>query len=276
MSKQINFTNHMGEKLAATLHIPEGPARGGVVLGHCFTCSRHTGILREISQGLAGQGLLALRFDFSGNGQSQGEFVNSSYSKHIREMEMAVAFLRQQGVNWIGLTGHSMGAAIAVLSAARIHGVRAVCALAGRLSGLSPTHFLNVAQKTDLEVNGEVSFESRGRTLKLSRDFFADAKSHDLPHVIANLEVPALVVHGTLDEIIPVAEAQKAHDFNPGIMELEIIEGVDHMFSDPGQRRDTARRVVNWFALQASGKAQSRPDTPTPSTHSRTLLHENS
>ena len=87
MEQQIRFDNSMGEALAGTRHQPVGLPVGAVIAGHCFTCSRHTGILRHICSDLCDAGFMALRFDFSGNGQSQGQFEQSTWSKQILEME---------------------------------------------------------------------------------------------------------------------------------------------------------------------------------------------
>jgi putative redox protein len=251
MDEQIRFKNHLGEQLTGTLHRPEsGEAGQGVVLGHCFTCSRHTGILRELAAALNRAGFLALRFDFSGNGQSQGAFVESTYSKQIAEMEIAADRLRAEGANWIGLAGHSLGAVVSVLTAADLSDVGAVCALAGRISGLTPMHFLSTRQKSELEQTGKVRFESRGRSLKLSKEFFADAGRFELPRIIGELKIPLLVVHGDADEVIPVEEAHKAKDANPDAVTLEIVPGADHMFSDRSQREQVARQVAQWFGRQ--------------------------
>ncbi len=68
MEEQIRFKNHNGD-LAGTLHLPDNPSQLGIVLGHCFTCTRHTTILRELAKDLTREGFIVLRFDFSGNGQ---------------------------------------------------------------------------------------------------------------------------------------------------------------------------------------------------------------
>ena len=120
MEQPVHFYNHHGEKLTGTLHLPDRPAHRGVVFGHCFTCSRHTDIIRHICNALEGEAFMALRFDFSGNGQSQGRFDESTYSKQIQEMKIATAFIAEKGALWIGLAGHSMGAVIAILTAARM------------------------------------------------------------------------------------------------------------------------------------------------------------
>ena len=146
MEQPIQFDNPMGETLAGTLHQPAQVPVGAVIAGHCFTCSRHTGVLRRICSDLCDAGFMALRFDFSGNGQSQGQFEQSTWSKQILEMESAVALMQEKGARWIGLAGHSLGAAIALLVARRMKVVSALCRVAGRVSGPLPMHFLQPSQ----------------------------------------------------------------------------------------------------------------------------------
>lgn len=247
MVEQINFKNQWGEKLAGTLHVPKAPDSRGVVLGHCFTCSRHTGILRQMADDLSREGFLALRFDFSGNGQSEGVFAASTYTKQISEMQTAAGLLADRGAEWIGAAGHSMGGLIAFLTAARTDGIMAVCALASRLTGIRATHFLSREQRSSLQRSGEVFFSSRGRSLKLTGEFFSDADSFDPADLLKANHKPLLVVHGDMDEIIPVEEAYKVRDLSSDRVDLEIVPNADHMFSREEDRRDISRMAVNWF-----------------------------
>jgi putative redox protein len=252
MQEQITFPNHAGEALAATFHRPDTPNGKGVVLGHCFTCSRHTGILRELSAGLEASGFFVLRFDFSGNGQSQGLFVESSLSKHIREMQIAVEWLQDRGAEqWIGLVGHSMGGAIAVLSMPRIPAARAVATIGSRLMGFDPLKFLGPQQIAELESSGKIAFSSRNKTLELTTGFFDDAHSYSLPDVVRQLDRPLMVVHSERDELIPVAEAYEARLLNPGHIALEIVPEADHMLSNPDHRAVAAGKIVSWMERQS-------------------------
>lgn len=251
MEEPIRFDNQYGESLAGTLHRPEGLPVGGIVAGHCFTCSRHTGILRQICKALSGAGFIALRFDFSGNGQSQGEFERSTWSKQIMEMQKAIELLRNKGAAWIGLAGHSLGAAIALLTARRTQIVSAICRVAGRMSAVPPMHFLTPSQQQDLVSFGRVEFTSRGRPLTLTRYFFDDAKQHDLMSATQDLPIPMLVVHGEQDNIIPVSEAYLAKTANPQRVELSIVPDGDHMLSRPEHQRLIASSVTEWFCRQA-------------------------
>lgn len=256
MEQSVHFHNLQGEKLVGTLHLPKRPAGFGVVFAHCFTCSRHTRIIRQTCDELASEGFLALRFDFSGNGQSEGEFAESTYSKQIIEMKIASEFIAEKGARRIGLAGHSMGAVIAVLTAATgldINAPKAVCALAGRLSGLNANRFLNPRQLKKLHETGRVSFASRGRSLELPTTFFADAKQYDLPEIIQSFKIPLMIVHGDADEVIPAQEAYLAEKLNPEMTKLAVIPGADHMFSNDTHRAQTAKLVVQWFKEQTDG-----------------------
>jgi len=253
MEKQVYFKNHLGEKLSGTLHQPEKPAGRGIIIGHCFTCSRHTRVLRQMGQDLAAARFTVLRFDFSGNGRSEGAFIDSSYSKHMAEMKTAAAYLSDAGARWIGLAGHSMGGAVALLTAAGLKTVRAVCILAGRVSGMQATHFLSREQQAQMERTGRTAFTSRGRSLELSKDFFADADNYDISQVIGSFKRPLLVIHGDRDEIVPVDEALQAHRRNRDAITLEIIAGADHLFSRETHRKRVAETVTEWFSRQAAG-----------------------
>ncbi len=253
MEQPVHFYNHQEEKLAGTLHLPDEFEGGGVVFGHCFTCSRNTRIIRHICSDLAAEGFIALRFDFSGNGQSQGDFGASTYSKQIADIQSAVDIIADKGADWIGLAGHSMGAVIAILTAARMNRVKAVCALAGRLSGLNATHFFSKPQLKELHDTGRVSFRSRGRPLQLSTAFFADAEQYNLPETLKSLQAPLLVVHGDHDEIVSVEDAYLAQELDPINTKLAIIPDADHMFSNDEHRLKTSKLVVKWFKEQHHG-----------------------
>lgn len=252
MEHQVRFKNTQGENLSGTLHQPREHSDRGIIIGHCFTCSRHTRVLQQMGLDLTEAGFQVLRFDFSGNGQSEGVFVESSYSKHVSDMKAAMTFLTGRGVAWLGLAGHSMGAVIALLTAAREKQIRMLCLLAGRLSGTKAGHFLDERQQAEIKRTGRVAFTSRGRSLELSREFFTDADRFDLPETIRTFDRPVLVVHGDRDEIVPVEEARRAQRINPGALTLSIIAGADHMFSDAAHRRRIGRLTVDWFTRRQS------------------------
>ena len=247
LQEQIEFLNLTGEKLAGTFHAPAKNSRHGIILGHCFTCSRHTSILRVLSLALVDAGFKVLRFDFSGNGQSEGNFSESLYSKQVDDIKAASTFVATRGASWIGLAGHSMGAMVALLAASEMDEVKAVCTLAAKASTLKTKQFLTREQIEELQLTGRVHFVSRGRSLEVTKAFFADAEHYDFPSIMASLPQPLLVVHGDMDEIVPVDNAYRLLQYKRINTELAIIHGADHMFSHDVHRQEVAQRVIPWF-----------------------------
>jgi putative redox protein len=220
-------------------------------------------VLRQIARDLAAAGSLALRFDFSGNGQSEGRFAESTYSKQIAEVKTAAAFLRSRGTGKIGLAGHSLGAVVALLTAAEVPSVFAVCAIAGRLAGLTPFHFLDRRQRAQVAETGRGVFTSRGRQLEITRDFFSDADQYRPSELVAAFTRPILVVHGDRDDVVPVTEAEHARELNPAV-QLAVIRDADHMFSREDHRLAVSRRVVDWFVAKAEAHASHPTETAAP------------
>jgi len=247
MEESLTLKNHLGENLSASLHTPDQVNSFGIVWGHCFTCSRHSLILRRVCQYLEQNGFMVLRFDFSGNGQSQGAFHTSTYSKQLKEIKVACDFLEGKGIKHIGLGGHSLGGIIALLAAPHISNLFAVCALASRATTTTPRFFLNQGEQAILAKEKAVQFTSRGRSLVLTESFFQDASKYNLEEAVTSIKKPIMVVHGDRDEIIPVSDAQKIQRYNPNHVDLFILEGGDHMFSHEEQRQEVAETTAKWF-----------------------------
>lgn len=249
--EKVGFKNVYGQRLAGTLHLPERGNGYGVVIAHCFTCSRHISILTRVCNDLAQEGFIALRFDFSGNGQSEGDFTDTTYTRHVSEVKSAAALLRLRGAQRVFLAGHSMGATIALIAGSQMPEVPAICCIGGRLSRIDTPLVLNEAQRRQIVVDGTFSFVSRNRKLRLKAAFFEDAARYNLPEILKNLSRPILVLHGASDEIIPVKEAEKAFDLNPEMVELAVLADVDHMFLKEADRIQASGRITQWFAWQA-------------------------
>ncbi|MFZ2634499.1 MAG: alpha/beta fold hydrolase [Desulfosalsimonadaceae bacterium] len=244
--RQIRFDNHLGEKLAGTLDEPSNPNGRGIILGHCFTCSRHTRILMDLSRDMATHGYMALRFDFSGNGQSEGDFKESTYSKQIRELQCAVDYIRANDISDIILAGHSMGGTAALFTAAQTNGITGVIALSASAELLYPERLLSEGRKADLYATGEAQFSSRGRDLIITKDFFTDADRYDLLKAISEIRCPILLIYGGQDMIIAPDSGRILHDANPIGTEVFKVDNADHMFSADEDRSKVVDHVARW------------------------------
>ena len=94
-AERFDFLNAHGEKLAALLDRPDGPARAVALFAHCFTCGKHNRAARHIAEGLKLHGIAVLRFDFTGIGASEGEFANTTFSSNADDLVAAADHLRR-------------------------------------------------------------------------------------------------------------------------------------------------------------------------------------
>src|SRR5689334_20134268 len=125
-SKTVHFPATGGHALAGRLDMPAGKPRAFALLAHCFTCSKDAKGAAYISQALAGRGIAVLRFDFTGLGQSEGEFGSSTLSSNLDDIACAARYLRENRAAPQILVGHSLGGAAVLAAAERIPEARAV------------------------------------------------------------------------------------------------------------------------------------------------------
>ena len=223
---RLAFRNHEGLTLQGILHLPDVVRGTGVVIAHGFTGSKDTNFFPELARQLAALGYPVLRFDFSGNGESEGTFESRTYTLYVEDLEAAVWQL-QRFVPRVVVIGFSMGGAVATLHAAK-HGGAAGLVL------LAPA-FRLLGERWDLELlrsQGYVTFQdSHGRTRTLRRAYFEDLAQHDYPALARHIHVPVLLLVGTDDRTVDPAAC---HEFmeNLGTSRKQILtlQGENHVF----------------------------------------------
>jgi len=256
MESFVQFKNAHGRWLRGMLHFPRrtpprGSARGrapGVVFFHGFTGDRMEShwIFVKCARALAEAGMAALRFDFSGSGESDGEFREMTLRGEISDARTAVKFIRQQNridPRGIGLLGISMGGAIAAVLAEEMRATALVL-----WSALAHTAHLRTLAATTVKVipgrDGAVEYDAR----EISPRFLDDALTVEPLPALARYKGPTLIIQPENDQAVPRSHAQ---DFfqaaGAQAKELVVIPGADHVFSSVPWEREAIERTVAWF-----------------------------
>src|SRR5260370_8527664 len=107
-----------GARLAGRIESPDGEPAAYALFAHCFTCSKDLRSAGGICRELIAHGIAVLRFDFTGLGDSEGEFSDTNFSSNVEDLVAAAEYLRQERRAPALLIGHSLGGT-AMLAAAR-------------------------------------------------------------------------------------------------------------------------------------------------------------
>ncbi|MAG64184.1 MAG: alpha/beta fold hydrolase [Planctomycetota bacterium] len=208
-----------------------------VVIGHGVTSHHDRPYLTHLCDALSAAGLASLRFSFSGNGESEGRFVDSCISKEVADLGAVIDALEGWRVAYMG---HSMGGAVGVMRAAADERIDALVSLAGmtEVHGFMQRHFGHLTPGEDCMLEREHAH--------LSESFLEDAREIQttLPQA-SQISVPWLLVHGTEDELVPFEDSVRCAQACPQNAQLAPIEGADHCFTD--RLDEVGSIVVPWL-----------------------------
>ncbi len=246
--EHFDFIGSQGTTLVGRLHRPSGPARGSILLAHCFTCSKDLHTMTRLARGLEDAGYAALRFDFTGLGESGGDFATSTVSANVTDLTRAAASLIQEGFGPCGLIGHSLGGAAAVLAASRLKTVRSLVTLAAPSNVQHVRHLLG---SDDLEDAGSGprrrTVTIAGRSFDLEPSFIEDLNDHDVLDAVAALDRPHLVIHARDDEIVDFDHALALHHAGREPKRLVALEHGGHLFSSRAAAENVLAAILTWF-----------------------------
>jgi putative redox protein len=207
MSQAISFPGAGGHALAARLDVPSAVApRAYALFAHCFTCSKESKAATFISEALIDAGIGVLRFDFTGLGDSEGDFANTTFSSNVADLVAAAAWLRREHQAPAILVGHSLGGA-AVLAAAG--SVPEAVAVATINAPADPAHVAHLfaGQRAEIDARGEAKVELAGRTFRVRREFLEDIAAQNLTAAIAALRRALIVFHSPRDTVVGIEHA---------------------------------------------------------------------
>jgi alpha-beta hydrolase superfamily lysophospholipase len=233
--------NTHGERLDYTFHEGEKDSTQLAVLGHGVTGNKDRPFIVALAEGLAEAGIPALRISFSGNGDSDGQFTDSTISKELDDLTAVLDALDGYTICYVG---HSMGGAVGVRCASGDSRIKLLVSLAGMV------HTKTFAETEFGDVTPDEGFMWDEPDCPLSQAYMDDLTEietvvNDAPQI----SVPWLLVHGTDDDVVPIQDSYDIFDKTNAPKELIELEGANHVFSDEFTPM-MVEKVVNWIHAQ--------------------------
>ncbi len=177
--QKFDFPGPGGQRLAALLDLPlDGKPAAYALFAHCFTCSKNVRAAYHISRALAREGIAVLRFDFTGLGESGGDFADTGFLSNVEDLIAAARFMESRFEGPAMLIGHSLGGAAVLTAAPSIPTSKAVVTIAAPADPRHVSHVLGPAAET-IRTAGEAEVDISGRTFVLRKKFLDDLAAID-------------------------------------------------------------------------------------------------
>jgi len=249
-SERLEFAGSQDFSLAARLDLPSSTPRAYALFAHCFTCSKDVLAAARISRALTDYGIAVLRFDFTGLGQSGGEFANTNFSSNIEDLVHAANFLRERYAAPSLLIGHSLGGAAVLAVTNRIPEVRAVATIG---APADPDHLAHLLRESRVEIEacGEAEVELAGRTFRIRRQFLDDIAAQPQAERIGSLGAALLVMHSPVDSIVDIDNARRIFDAARHPKSFVALDGADHLLNEPDDAAFAAVLLATWASRYA-------------------------
>jgi putative redox protein len=261
--ERITFPGSQGADLAARLDLPAGPARAFAVFAHCFTCSKDLRAASRIATALTEAGYGVLRFDFTGLGQSEGEFANTNFSSNSEDLIAAAEWLGTHHRAPQLLVGHSLGGSAVLAMAAEVPSVRAVVTIG---APADPAHVTGVFEDSigEIEQEGAADVQIAGRPFTIRRQFLDDLRAHVVTERVGTMGKALLVLHSPIDEVVAVENAGRIFDAARHPRSFVALDGADHLLTRPADAAYAAS-MISAFANRYVDDERVSREPPRPS-----------
>jgi pimeloyl-ACP methyl ester carboxylesterase len=229
-SEKIDYTFHQGDKGENFL----------VVIGHGVTGNKDRPFIVALAEALSADGIPAVRVSFTGNGDSEGRFEDSTISKEVEDLCCVMDVLDDWNVIYVG---HSMGGAVGVLRASKDTRIVGLVSLSGMV------HTETFAQTEFGDVTPDEGCMWDEPTCPLSQAYVDDAAA--IGSVVtraSSIKMPWLLIHGTEDDVVPLQESLDILARANEPKQLVQIEGSDHVFSE--HTPEMIKIVHSWIREQ--------------------------
>lgn len=259
IQERIKFKNRKNYELTGIVQLPDKKPTAFILFAHCFTCSKNIKALGHISDSLVKNGIGVLRFDFTGLGESEGEFSDTNFSSNIEDLADAASYMKEHFEAPSVLIGHSLGGAAVLAAAGEIQSCRAVVTIA---APSSPDHILrHIGNVEEIEEKGIGRVNIAGREFNIKKQFIDDVEKQSLSEKIKQLNMPLLILHSPYDRIVGIDNATEIFLAAKHPKSFVSLDKADHLLSDPNDSANAGYLIASWVRKYITNDDPKKSDS---------------
>ena len=247
-----SIINKQGGRLAACVFMPAIAARLVLIVCHGFRGGKENGgRIFDFANRLNELGIIVLAFDFSGSGESEGDFVNLTLSQQVSDLQSVINYVDEYYKLPMVLLGRSFGGST-VIAGGAVDKRIAAFALWSTPFFIAETFAAMMPAEYELMQAGQVvNIRDEAGNYDLGPALAADIACHDMDNYLQGIgNRPVLIIQARDDELVAPENAQymQAHMDN---VSLHLIDRAGHRFLEKLTLREnlTIDWLKNMFAL---------------------------
>ena len=250
MEEQLIFNDPHGHRVSAILTVPGSGTDRIAVLCHGFLSGKNSTTNKTLTRLLTKRGIATFRFDFFGQGDSDGPFEEITTTLAMHQTEAALDLVTARRYGRIGLVGSSFGGLVAILTAARRSDLDCLalkCPVVDFAEELRVT--LGPDELPLWQSTGTVPNIMGGPDrVRLRYDFYEDCLRQIAYEPAERITVPTLIVQGERDECVPLHQSRRLHDALRGPKRLILLPDADHQFTRADDFHQMTTAITDWLA----------------------------
>ncbi|MGZ0015167.1 alpha/beta hydrolase family protein [Yeosuana sp. AK3] len=246
ISKKITFKNSKNQTLAARLELPDNEQpKAFALFAHCFTCNKNLTAVRTIGKTLTEKNIAVLRFDFTGLGESEGDFEHTNFSSNIEDLYSAAQFLETEYQAPSLLIGHSLGGAAVLFASPKIPSVKAIATIG---APSNPEHVSHLFKNSVDEINasGKALVSIGGREFTIQKHFLEDIQDKNIKHNLDAFRNSILIMHSPQDTTVGIDNAAEIYKAARHPKSFVSLNGADHLLSDRKDSQYVGQIIATW------------------------------
>ncbi|MGD2269531.1 MAG: bifunctional alpha/beta hydrolase/OsmC family protein, partial [Desulfobacterales bacterium] len=231
------------------------------IFAHCFTCTKNIKATANISRALAREGIAVFRFDFTGLGESEGDFADTNFSSNVDDLVAAAEFLAAEFEAPRILIGHSLGGAAILQAAPKIPSSVAVATIG---APSDPSHVMRAMGpfKEKIETDGEAEVMLAGRAFKIKKQFIQDLEMTHMRDTIQNLKKSLVVFHSPLDQTVGIENAARIFKAARHPKSFISLDKADHLLTNPQDSQYVGMVIAVWARKFIDGRRKDQKQQP--------------
>ncbi|BCA56305.1 alpha/beta hydrolase [Nitrospira sp. KM1] len=255
MEHRVTFYDRWHHRIEGVLSRPSEHGSPIVILCHGFLSDKNSTTNKTLTRLLGERGIATCRFDFFGQGESEGLLENITVSLAVAQAEAAVEYVLEQGHRCIGLAGSSFGGLVGILTVSQRDDV---ACLALKCPVVDFAEELRLEFGPDELVRWKNTdtvppLARGGDRVRLKYDLYEDSLKHDAYKAATGIKVPTLIVQGERDELIPLHQSRKLIESLGGVKRMDLLPNANHRFTDAADFNAMTASITAWLDTHLHG-----------------------